>query len=175
MARAGGLNGTPVLNDSDSESPSFNEEIKIETSPIRREYKIVPDLQIQLMLRSGKTQALVLSCVLLPIYPTVSEFRLALMQTPLANPEYDAFLQKWARIFYISSRDTYQKKRRLDNDATLAVLIRDELRVPGTVTFCVEQCRNPKFSQKQKGLSNENVDQTMRILNRVSTVRLVLS
>mmetsp|Transcript_5461 Transcript_5461/g.11502 ORF Transcript_5461/g.11502 Transcript_5461/m.11502 type:complete len:155 (-) Transcript_5461:376-840(-) len=115
-----------------------------------REMHLLARVKVCLFLRTGATVDIELHSVKLPFSPTVSELRLALLQTELASGKYDAFLQKWARISYVSTRDVHKKIRRLDSDSTLSVLIRDELREPGTVTFCVEQCRNPRFSKKQR-------------------------
>ncbi|KAJ8901570.1 hypothetical protein NDN08_003778 [Rhodosorus marinus] len=123
---------------------------KMEEETLEKENNVYYNLRILLMTRSGSALSLTLSAVVLPVKSTMCEFRDALQRTPLVDPKYDAFLENWAKFSYLSKRDIYGKIRKLHDDVTLQRLLRDEMRMPGTVTFCLEQCRNPRYSKNRE-------------------------
>uniref|UniRef100_A0A7S2Z8U3 Uncharacterized protein n=1 Tax=Rhodosorus marinus TaxID=101924 RepID=A0A7S2Z8U3_9RHOD len=123
---------------------------KMDEEILEKESNVYYNLRILLMTRSGSALSLTLSAVVLPVKSTMWEFRDALQRTPLVDPKYDAFLENWAKFSYLSKRDIYGKIRKLQDDVTLQRLLRDEMRMPGTVTFCLEQCRNPRYSKDRE-------------------------
>ena len=46
---------------------------------------------------------LTLSSLVLPGKPTIADFRQALLRTPLTHPEYDSFLEHWAKLIRLAA------------------------------------------------------------------------
>jgi len=123
------------------------------------------NFQIRLLLRGGGYQKIVLPVLKICKSPTLSDLRMSLMKTELMQIDYDAFLQKWAKIFYLVAALEQGQARnpnhelamiRLESDSELQELIDMEVEHqkkmhPGDeskLVLCVEQTRNRRFSRK---------------------------
>ena len=165
-------------SDADSSSSSLcSVGAAIETTKLQ-------NVRILLSKRDGSSQLITIAELTLRANPSVSEFRLALAQTCLSDPENDAFLQKWARILYCEESDIAFPERhlKLDNDSLLSKLVQTQARDASAVVFCVQQCRNPRFSNRRgrmraKGSQSDNsrsTDSRFSDNSRVDTTETAL-